>query len=466
MKSNYYCFTRGGKYYGIDTVRIIPMQIKEKVYYELKFQKEIDKEDIDLKTLEEKGFNDLVALAKQDILFHSNEYKVKNNFRELNISLIPTQSCNLNCKYCYSHGKKDNRYISPDKIKDTMNFFCEYFPFSFCRVDFVGGGEPLYDLQELINMVNIISEILDENNKEPIFWLCTNGLLLKKDILYYLDKKHFYLGISLDGSAEINDFNRVDLNGYGTYNRVVKKILDIKNSNELSRNIKDLWNCAVITSNTKSLVEILQHSYELGFRNLQMKMVWSDNHMIRLSNEKAIQLYEDLTNFLFSLIEEKNINEFLCICNENDTYGKILLRIIIQSGVTRRCNAGVNKFSISPEGKLYPCDSFLGIEEYCIGDIYNGFNSMYQEFSAKRNDDIEKCRVCWARYICGGDCYYHSFLNNGSPWIPDNQMCILVKEITKMCISLVVDLYLAFPDEMRKVYSILSKKVIRMEPKL
>lgn len=35
--------------------------------------------------------------------------------------------------------------------------------------------------------------------------------------------------------------------------------------------------------------------------------------------------------------------------------------VTIQSGVTRRCNAGVNKFSISPEGKLYPCDSFLGI---------------------------------------------------------------------------------------------------------
>lgn len=165
------------------------------------------------------------------------------------------------------------------------------------------------------------------------------------------------------------------------------------------------------------------------------------------------------------LLSKNRLEEFLSICNENDTYGKILLRVIIQSGVTRRCNAGVNKFSISPEGKLYPCDSFLGIEEYCIGNIYEGLNETYNDFSRKRNDNIQKCKRCWAKYLCGGDCFYHAYLNNDSPWVPDDRVCNVMKEIAKMCISLVVDSYRSFPQVMQKVYAILSKKAIRMEPK-
>lgn len=241
--------------------------------------------------------------------------------------------------------------------------------------------------------------------------------------------------------------------------------MQIQKDQNLSRNIKNLWNCAVITSSTRSLIDIMKISYQLGFRNLQMKMVWSNDSTLRLSVEDAIKLYDELTKYLFELVEQKRTEEFLCICNENDTYGKILLRIIIQSGVTRRCNAGVNKFSVSPEGRLYPCDSFQGIEEYCIGDIYKGFNERYFEFSKMRNNDIEKCEKCWAKNICGGDCFYHAYINTGSPWIPDDKVCCIMKEITKMCISLVVNLYQFFPTEMKKIYAILARRTICMEPK-
>ncbi len=465
MTPNYYCFTRNGNYYAIDTIRIIPVQLSQTVYSTLQTL-QVNKNDIEIDALTDlEGFEDIQALAKQDILFHNNNFSVENSFRELNISLIPTLGCNMNCKYCYSGRKKENRTMPSNIIYDAIDYFCNNFSFSFCRVDFVSGGEPLYDTELLINMVDILSNTLDKHGKNALFWLCTNGLLLNKQILQYLDSKHFNLGVSIDGPEDIHDANRVDLGGNGTYKKVVNKVLEIKDDEALSRNIKNLWNCAVITSSTRSLVDIMNNSYQLGFQNLQMKIAWSNNNLIRLSDEKTIQLYDELTNYLFLLIEQKRLEEFLSICNENDTYGKILLRVIIQSGVTRRCNAGVNKFSISPEGKLYPCDSFLGIEEYCIGNIYDGLNETYNDFSRKRNDNIKKCKRCWAKYLCGGDCFYHAYLNNDSPWVPDDRVCNVMKEIAKMCISLVVDSYRSFPQVMQKVYAILSKKAIRMEPK-
>lgn len=467
MEAEFFCFEIGNNYYAFDTIRLIPMQLSKKSYHVLRdLSNDLSSNgQVDLKKY--LVSDELIALSNQNILFHNKKFEVNNSFRELSLSLIPSQSCNLNCKYCYAGETKTDKVMKPNTVRDTIRFFCKNFPFSTCRVDFVSGGEPLYDVDSLLEMIKIVSEELNLYGKTPLFWLCSNGLLINEKILQRLDEYNFNLGISLDGPQEVNDANRQDLAGNGTYNKVVQKISSITQNDALSRNIRNLWNCAVITTRTKSLVDIMQNSYNLGFRNLQMKTVWSNDDSIRLKEKVTIQLYKELTHYLFKLIEQKRLDEFLCICNENDTYGKVLLRLIIQSGVTRRCNAGVNKFSLSPEGKIYPCDSFLDEEKYCLGDIYNGFKkNLAIQFSRMRNSNIQKCRVCWAKYLCGGDCFYHAYLNTESPSTPDNRTCAVMTEIAKLCIVLVVNLYRTFPGEMRKIYSVLSKKAMRMEPRL
>ncbi|MFQ9150415.1 MAG: SPASM domain-containing protein [Blautia sp.] len=57
------------------------------------------------------------------------------------------------------------------------------------------------------------------------------------------------------------------------------------------------------------------------------------------------------------------------IINENDQFGKILKRLILNQLHIRRCYAGCNKITICPDGSIYPCDSFVGKENYKIGDI-------------------------------------------------------------------------------------------------
>lgn len=48
------------------------------------------------------------------------------------------------------------------------------------------------------------------------------------------------------------------------------------------------------------------------------------------------------------------------LSNDNDYLGKILRRIILRRIVTHRCQAGKNKVSITANGQLFPCDSFVG----------------------------------------------------------------------------------------------------------
>ena len=247
---------------------------------------------------------------------------------------------------------------------------------------------------------------------------------------------------------------------------VTQKICQVLSNPNLSRNIKNLWNSAVITPDSCGLSEIVRNAYNLGFRNLQMKVLWSADKTRAYFHSNIIALFEDLSNYLYSLLQNDEIEQFLMICNENDTFGKMLLRIIIQSGVVRRCNAGINKFSVSPEGRIFPCDSFMGSEKYCIGDIYNGFNNAFNEFREIRNYNVDACSNCWARNICGGDCMYNSFINTGKITIPDEEICIITKAIIEMCVKLIVDSFCNFPDKMSEIYNILTKKTVRMEPRV
>ena len=51
-------------------------------------------------------------------------------------------------------------------------------------------------------------------------------------------------------------------------------------------------------------------------------------------------------------------------------------------------------------------------------------------------NQIPKCAVCDIKYLCGGDCYYNSFMKTGSQFSPDSEFCEIQKYILKEAIVL------------------------------
>lgn len=88
-----------------------------------------------------------------------------------------------------------------------------------------------------------------------------------------------------------------------------------------------------------------------------------------------------------------------------------------------------------PDGAIYPCDSFVGLEDFCIGNMTSGgFNrSLYTNRTVCT---IKKCNKCNVKYLCGGDCYYNSFIKSGDALCPDMEFCQIQKHIIKFSIIL------------------------------
>lgn len=409
------------------------------------------------------GGSEVKQLATYGILLSTKQKRPKNAHKELQLSINTQTLCNLRCKYCYSPSHMDNEVLDSKSISAIFSYFDSQFNFDFCRVDFVGGGEPLINFEKFRALVVQIENELKKRKKKYLFWVCTNGTLLTNEIISFLDSYRFNVGVSIDGPQPIHDANRIDIEGNGTYEIVSENVKMILNNFNLTRNIRDLWCCSVISESTQSLVDILQHTYKLGFRNLQMKLLWGSGSKLDEMKDRLCKMYTDLSIYLSRLIERKQLEQFICICNQNDFYGRILLRLILQSATSEHCNAGKNKFSVNYDGKIYPCDSFMSNRLACIGDVECGMNELYHSFSKYNVGTNKICRNCWAQYICGGPCCFDMFISGKYNKVPTTALCDITKHIIEECVSLIVNAYSKHEIEMKTIFSILSKRMLRLQ---
>lgn len=128
--------------------------------------------------------------------------------------------CNLRCTYCYESlcdrvNKWDDverflRYQIPHYPKDTDGVY----------VDLIGGETLLHiDLVEKITALSI--ELCKELGYNLTISISTNGTLITKSkrIQEYLQKykKYLQIGVSIDGTKENHNSQRVDPSGKGSY---------------------------------------------------------------------------------------------------------------------------------------------------------------------------------------------------------------------------------------------------------
>lgn len=147
------------------------------------------------------------------------------------VVLKVTSPCNLNCSYCYVYNGRDRTYLNrPALLEDdiaraalsTMASYCAARPahqISIC----LHGGEPLLmGRQRFGDLVILIRDRLGPHL--GALAVQTNGVLVDRDWARLLREQQIAVSVSLDGSAAVNDVERVDHAGRGSHARVVTGI--------------------------------------------------------------------------------------------------------------------------------------------------------------------------------------------------------------------------------------------------
>ena len=301
---------------------------------------------------------------------------------QLSISSI----CNLNCKYCYATDREELSF-PPMTLSDyhrVIDEICTINP----NVSFtITGGEPLlnsdcFDIARYINKKGCRVDIL------------TNGTLINEKNINKIKEYFWKVTISMDGSTKVK---HEKFRGPNTYERTTKAI-------ELL-DTYSIPNYLSMTVNRLNINDVGDMAKKYG-RKLRFAPLFPAGN----ANKSEIDLSISGKEYYDVLNNTNGVNP-LSYCEST----------LDASQKCRRCKCAIggSELSISATGDVYPCQLlhypqfYIGnIHEHSIVNLYRN-SDIIEKCARMTVDNIEGCKNCPIKYICGGACRARAYHEKG-----------------------------------------------------
>jgi radical SAM protein with 4Fe4S-binding SPASM domain len=334
--------------------------------------------------------------------------KMLSEIKALNVIVNVTDNCVLNCAYCFNHKQrvKKSGIISEKILRKTIQ---TAFETDHKEVQFEWtGGEPLLAPEGFYEK---ILQIQKEVNNKPYFnTIQTTVPPNSMEYIYKLQKLGFSISTTIDGPKPIHSIIRGDKSYDRAWNLV-------KESNGKIGYI--------ITATKKHIShekEIFQQAVDANLYCFHCNPCLGDSSL-GLTSEEYFQFYAALLNEWIErgLEEPKPFTlEYMFKSFVNKTEPQSSL-----------CTFGgrclTNFVAVTPEGDLYPCPKFSGLQQFKIGTIEDGIknaisplNSPMAEILENRKKALTKCEDCPHIDYMNGCCPYESYLAGGI----ENKSCL------------------------------------------
>lgn len=347
------------------------------------------------------------------------------------VTLQLTQNCNFRCSYCHytsNNGNQrlhTNRKMPLEMAKDAILFLREH------SVDtpevYIGfyGGEPLLEFDMLKELVLFAEKEL--SGKKINYTLTTNAVLLTDYIIEFFMQYNVDLLISLDGSKESHDKNRVfAATGKGTFDSIIHKL------QEVSVKYPDYFK--KITINMVMDPSIDFDVYSALFKQYPfMKKVHVMSTIIDDMGAEVKNVYKESFTakeryniFLWYLNAFERMPSNRCspvLSSQNSVLKEIVFSLSERKQLPQKavpsgpCVPGEVRLMVTVEGKFILCERVSEVSEpMCIGNIKNGldFKKIYDLINVAQTT-AEQCRNCWALSLCNLCVKYSDKDNTLSP---------------------------------------------------
>ncbi len=361
------------------------------------------------------AYGEIYTLYEEKMLYSEDVYE---QYAETSI-VSPIKSmclhiahdCNLRCKYCFASTGDfgTGRKLMPFETgKAAIDFLLEK---SVDRenldVDFFG-GEPLMNFEVVKEIIAYARSKEKEYGKHFDFTITTNGMLLNDENIDFINQEMHNVVLSLDGRKEVNDRMRTRVDGSGSYDKILpnfKKLVE-------KRGDKEYYVRGTYTKYNLDFSEDVMHIYEAGFDQISVEPVMEKPEIeYALTEEDLEQIYQEYDKLAERLSEVKkkggfiNFFHFMIDLNQGPCVVKRL----------RGCGSGNEYVSVTPDGDIYPCHQFVGMEEYKMGNLSDGTfrEDIKKEFAGTHVYSKPACQDCWAKFYCSGGCNANNYIYNG-----------------------------------------------------
>lgn len=342
----------------------------------------------DIRILEQDN-NPVVKYIRQlEEMTATTPQQASENFSKRGLVVIPSQTCNLACAYCYAHQAHTKEYIDKPILANAYDYILksnnEEKHFSF-----IGGGEPMMTWDLLKWSFEYISS-RKSNNDKVFFNITTNATLFNDDILLTIKKYGVRINVSFDILKDVQDRQRPFQYDNRSSFDIVHKNIQILDENNISYGIR-----STITMKNVSLMPEMVQFVANNYSNLRSL------HFEPVTDNIQEGYYQEYINCFFQGREiAKNHNI--------DLYNSMTRSVF---NITDRfCNG---ELCLTPTGDIVACHRISSIKDehfsrFLYGKVTNTSVDIsldkYQKFLKFAQEKRENCKQCFAYWHCAGIC--------------------------------------------------------------
>lgn len=341
------------------------------------------------------------TLMNEEILREKNP-EIEQPFSDKMTLLIldTTKACNLACKYCFVDAQTKGTEMTLDIALKSLELVLNYSKCADTLTVEFSGGEPLVNFRLIKEFVPIALQKAEMHGKNLTFSIQTNGTLLNEEVLDFFMKYNVNIGISVDGTKEFHDKNRVYGDGRGSNEIIVENIkkLQIKGCNT---------SILAVISSPEQYDSVIEFAQENNISEIRTNLVTKSGRA-KGKEEYTID-YEKIADKYIE-ISKKILEGQIKIRDATLTF--FLWNLLLnQPHMCFRspCGSGTNQISVTSDGEIYPCQGWRNIHDKPICNVVdttglevelNG-NGRIRELREHNVRNIEACKLCDWSAFCG-----------------------------------------------------------------
>ena len=361
----------------------------------------------DVEALEREGFFEPADPPIIDDAGFEDELAKRLSGPRNSVMLSVASGCNLACRYCYCGTCREKL---PDKgLMDEATalaavdaLFRDADPKQDVRITFFG-GEPLLNKRVIRSVVNRANTLARERGTKAGFSITTNATLIDDETAQLIASENFGLMVSLDGPREIHDRQCPTRDGGGSFSLAEAGI------RTLMRHCDRVTVRCTMAHPAPDAMELIRFFKDFGVSRVVLGTVRNpafpsecdftaedDDAFRRCMEEKIIP---------WMLAEREAGREPIY-----DPFGEIAdfqgEKEHPEKVPPFRCGACHGAMAVGPDGTLYPCHRFMGMDAWSIGRLEDGPDrEKCKAFWRKYRECMKgECSKCWAYRVCGGPC--------------------------------------------------------------
>ena len=380
----------------------------------------------------------------------ANIKRIRQKNYPVTLELMVSQSCNMRCEYCYGSGGNyhESGLMDFETAKRGLDWFRKFFPADRGvkpQIAFFG-GEPMMNFSVIKQSADYARSLFKDEG--VAFGMATNMTLITDEQMdYFSGLDDFQLLVSVDGPENIHNKQRPLTDGRNSYEVTAERI-----AKAISKGITCTGRATVYADTDRTLVA--EEMKKLGLTNWQLSIVSgcavdgitrNDSSIVY---ERWLKEWPQKGTALVGAIRERNLENAKELLSDVDFMNTFIRGISDNncSSDVMGCIAGRGQYALSASGRLYPCHRFVGMDEFCYGEISDfPLGAGWDEFKSERLEKNKECRKCFLRYFCGGECYYQCYTDG-----PDKSiygMSDLFCEYNRMRMKLLVYFFNALSPE-------------------